>query len=111
ESSQFADLVRYFISLGKTCLPSLVEILGAEQDRSMRKKMCLLITQVAREDGGDVLLNALSTPNTFLLRNLVMIIGDIKNSHAVTTLVPLLNHAQKNIRTEAVRSLCKIGSG
>lgn len=109
ESSLFSDMGRYLLSLGKACLPALVNLLGTEQDRSMRKKICQLITSAAREDGAEILIQSLPSATPFLMRNLVMILGDIKASQAVTELIPLARHPQKIVRTEAIRTLGKIG--
>ncbi len=110
ESSAFTDMSNYFRSLGKACLPGLVKALDGEQDRGMRKKLCVLLTNVAREDGADVLVESLAHASAFLTRNLVMILGDIRASQLLPASAPLLTHPQKIVRSEMVRALCRIGS-
>jgi len=110
ESPMFADTVAYFASLGKSAIPALVASLDAEQDRGMRKKLCGMVAAVARENGVDALISAMKTASPYLLRNIVMILGDIKDAGAVNELAPLLAHGQKIVRTEAMRTLCRIGT-
>ncbi len=110
ESSVFTDMSRYFLSLGKACLWGLIDALESEQDRAMRKKICQLITVVAREDGLEILLEALGRERAFLTRNIVMILGDIRAAQATPSIVPLLRHTQKIVRNEAIRALCQINT-
>lgn len=110
ESPMFSDTVAYFASLGKSAIPAIVGSLDAEQDRGMRKKLCAVITAVAKENGVDSLVAAMKGASPFLLRNIVMILGDIRDAQAVAELAPLLTHGQKIVRTEAMRTLCKIGT-
>jgi HEAT repeat protein len=110
ESSVFTDMARYFLSLGKACLPGLITALNEEQDRGMRKKLCQLLTSVAREDGVDVLIESMAKASSFLLRNLVMVLGEIRAPQAAQAIVPLLAHTQKIVRAEAVRALCQINT-
>ena len=110
ESPMFGDTVAYFASLGKSAIPPLVGSLDAEQDRGMRKKLCGIIAAVAKENGVEALVAAMKSASPYLLRNLVMIIGDIKDAGAINELSPLLTHGQKIVRTEAMRTLCRIGT-
>ncbi len=110
ESPMFADTVAYFASLGKSAIPPLVGSLDAEQDRGMRKKLCGIIAAVARENGVDALMSAMKNASPYLLRNIVMILGDIKDAGAISEMAPLLTHGQKIVRTEAMRTLCRIGT-
>lgn len=110
EAPMFTDTVAYFASLGKSAIPPLVSALDTEQDRSMRKKLCAVIGAVARENGADTLMGAMKNASPYLLRNIVMILGDLRDAGAIAELGPLLTHGQKIVRTEAMRTLCKIGT-
>ena len=110
ESPMFSDTVAYFASLGKPAIAPLVSSLDTEQDRGMRKKLCAMIGAVARENGVDSLVAAMKNASPFLLRNIVMILGDLRDGRAVEELGPLLIHGQKIVRTETMRTLCKIGT-
>lgn len=110
DSWEFKNLMRLITSLGKAVLPGLISALEAEPDRSMRKKICQLLTDVSTQFGIEPLVTALPTASPFLLRNLVMILGDLKNPLIIPDLTPLLHHSSKIVRIEALRALCKVGS-
>lgn len=110
DSPEFKTTINYLLSLGKAVMPGLIHALEAEQDRGMRKKLCELITLVAKEFGVEALVAAVPKSSPFLLRNLVMILGDIRHPLTVSDIAPLLRHDQKMVRIEAMRTLCKIGN-
>ncbi|MCB4757080.1 MAG: HEAT repeat domain-containing protein [Elusimicrobia bacterium] len=110
ESEAFTRISQYILTLGEAALPSLVNTLDNEQDRGMRRKLCHLITLVAREGGIDPLIEAIPKASHFLVRNIIMILGDVKNPKAVKAIGHLITHQQKIVRIEAIRSLCKMGT-
>jgi protein subunit release factor A len=81
-----------------------------EQDRGMRKKICTFLTEICKNHGIDELVKALPKASVFLLRNLIMVLGDAKPTDLMSHIFPYIRHEQKIIRTETVRSLCKEGS-
>jgi HEAT repeat protein len=110
ESDVFLHISQYIVSLGDAALPSLIAVLDTEQDRSMRKKLCHLITLVAREAGADFLIESLKAASSFLVRNIIMILGDLKPAKANEMIAGLIHSPLKIVRIEALRSLCKIGT-
>lgn len=110
DSWEFKNLMRLITSLGKAVLPGLVSALEAEPDRGMRKKICQLLTDVSSQFGIEPLVTALPSASPFLLRNLVMILGDIRNPLTIPDLTPLLKNSSKIVRIEAIRALCKMGT-
>lgn len=110
ESHAFSEIKDHLLSLGEAALPPLAAALDAEQDRSMRRKLCYLITLIGQARGIDFILSCFSTESVYLLRNMVMIAGDIGHPSAVSAITRLLGHPQKTVRSEAVRSLIKIGN-
>jgi len=58
----------------------------------------------------DFLIESIPGATHFLLRNITMILGDIKSGAAIEAIGNLMNHPQNIVRMEAVRSLAKIGS-
>lgn len=110
ESEMFVKMSRYLTSLGDTVCATLLQALEAEEDRSMRKKLCLILTDLAREQGTDFLRERLETASPFLLRNIIMILGDVRSPQALEHLTDLISHSQKMIRVEVLHSLGKIGT-
>jgi len=109
ESEMFARISLFLISLGEPCLPSLVKALEAEEDRGMRRKLIHLITKVAKEGGDETLIESLKGAPNFLMRNIIMILGDLRSEKFLEKISELTSHSFKIIRVEAVRSLIKIG--
>ncbi|MCG3204158.1 MAG: hypothetical protein KCHDKBKB_00864 [Elusimicrobia bacterium] len=106
----FTETIQYLRSLGSACLPALIRSLDEEKDRGMRRKLCQVIPAIAREDGTEILIEALNGATPFLLRNLILILGDMKATSAVPAIIPCLTHAQSIVREEAAKSLTKIGT-
>lgn len=109
ESAAFVEAERYLSSLGNAALPALIAALETEQDRGMRKKLCGIISGVAKSHGVHVILEAVPKATPFLLRNLIMILGDMKNAEVVSKIAAFLTHPQKIVRVETTRSLAKVG--
>jgi len=110
ESDIFNDISHQLQSLGEAVTPALIQSLEAEQDRGMRRKLCHLITCLARQKGPRFILDSIQTSSPFLLRNILMILGDLRDPNTVPILKAQLNHPQKMVQTEALRSLAKIGN-
>lgn len=110
ESEQFKKLGQIILSLGEAALPSLIETLDAETERGMRRKLCHLVTLITSECGISFLQESLTNASTFLTRNILMILGDVKNPEAIETLQSFVGHSSPIVRVEAIRSLVKIGN-
>lgn len=110
ESEMFGKISNFILSLGEVALPALIRSLDAEQDRGMRRKLCHVITLIAKQRGVDFLLESIPEASSYLLRNIVMILGDTRNVKSVEALGSLLTHPQQIVQTETIRSLQKINS-
>ncbi len=110
DSEMFIKLTAYMVSLGDIAMAPLIEALSVEEDRGMRRKLCLVLTNMAREQGTTPLMAALEKASPFLLRNIVMILGDTRSQQALTDLSKILDHDQRIVRIEVIHSLGKIGT-
>ncbi len=110
ESAAFVDTTAYLVSLGKAIFSPMLSALDAEPDRGMRKKLCHVLTVLSRENGVDGLKEAIPKASVFLLRNIVMVLGDMKSPDAVPIIASFSTHQQRMIRAETIRSLMKIGT-
>ncbi|OVE76522.1 hypothetical protein BVX98_05955 [bacterium F11] len=110
ESDLFKRMAQFISSLGEGTLPSLLQALDAEGERGMRKKLIILITQVAKDKEHEALIDKMAKASHFLLRNLIMILGDIKSDRAIEAIGSQLHHSMRIVRIEAARSLGKIGT-
>ena len=110
DSDLFKRITAFIASLGESSVLPLLQSLEAEEERAMRRKLIHVITYVVKEEGDDILIDKLSTAPNFLLRNVILILGDIKSEKSIEGMALHLKHPFKIVRTEAVRSLSKIGS-
>jgi len=105
DSDDFRRSSSYLRSLGQSCIPELLHVLEAESDRGMRKKLCDIISQIVRQHGPEELVRSISRASPLLLRNIVMILGDLMTPESIREVGKLVAHPIKNIRVEAIRSL------
>jgi HEAT repeat protein len=86
----------------------LVERLGEETDRTRRGRL----VEVVRSVGPislPALIDALTSPAWFLVRNALTLLSDIGNTDCIPAILPLLGHPEPRVRRTAVRALWKLG--
>lgn len=95
--------------LGKAVVPYVLDLLGVSPDQKVRKVCCMLVSAVG-PDATPALRAALEKRDGrwFFLRNLVMLLGDLKDRESLPLLVRYTNHPNPRIREEALFSLYKI---
>lgn len=110
KTPEFADLENFMAVLGLKNLPFFLEELRKLEEMNSRRKLCLLLTSVCRRlKSIQPLLPALSDPDWFLVRNVVMILGDANQPGTSERIAPALYHEHPKVREAAIRSLGKIG--
>lgn len=104
------DIENLVTVFGLKGLPLFLEELRELQDPGNRRKLCALLTAVCKRVGSvEPLVAALSDLDWFLVRNVVMILGDVKSQGTARSITPSLRHEHQKVREEAIRSLGKIG--
>lgn len=109
ESDVFQNTTKFLVSLGRPVVATVIKNLDSENDRAMRKKLCTLLVRLGKENGTEPFLEALPDASFFFMRNIIMILGELKDPKTIPQLEPLLFHPQKIVRSETVRSLLKFG--
>ncbi len=109
-ASAFAPLDQFVRVLPDEAIGALCEILGRlESPRSRRRLIEVLIEKA----GGNVLpfLPFLRDPRWYLVRNVALILGEMKSDSAVGPLKELLRHGDYRVRREALNALSRVGRG
>ena len=110
KTAGFAEVENFVAVLGVKNLPLFIEQLRDLEDVHKRRKLCLLLTTVCKKLGSvQPLVPALADPDWFLVRNVVMILGDANFPETAGLVAPALLHAHPKVREAAVRSLGKAG--
>ena len=101
-------LVRILVFLKAKATGRLMERLVAEQDVATRR---MLADVVARQGAAALpgLLEHLGDSRWYVVRNVVAILGDIRDQSAASHLTPLLSHPELRVRRETIRALTSIG--
>jgi len=110
KTAGFAEIEDFTAALGARNLPLFLDELRKLEDVHARRKLCLLLTSVCRRlKAIEPLVPALSDQDWFLVRNVVMILGDVNFPGTAKLIAPAAYHDHPKVREAAIRSLGKIG--
>lgn len=104
------EIRQYLLYLGTQSLPQLIQMLGELNDRKQRRLLCEILAEIGRQDI-DALAEALNDEKWYLVRNIVMVLGMIKEPGSIKYLEKVLRHRDVRVRRETVRALEGISSG
>lgn len=108
---EFASAENFMAALGARGIPFYLEELKDLSDVQNRRKLCLLLTAVSRRlKSVQAFIPALGDADWFLVRNVVMILGDVNMPGTAELIAPSLKHDHQRVREETIRSLGKIGN-
>lgn len=103
-----AALAGAFAVLGEHCVESLLLGLAAEEDWEIRKPFLGFLAAHKRA-AVPALLKRLSDPSWYLVRNVLLILGEIADPATIAAIAPALKHAEPRVRRDAAAALGKIG--
>lgn len=110
KTAGFAEVENFVAVLGIKNIHLFLEELRELEDIHGRRKLCLLLTAVCKRLRSiQPLVPALADPDWFLVRNVVMILGDVNFPETAQLVAPALRHEHPKVREAAVRSLGKAG--
>ncbi len=96
------------LQMGKIAVVPLLEALGRETDRSLRKKIISVIVGLGEEAIPEIV-GRFSDKNWYVVRNMVRILREIGTEKAVRYLDIPLRHKDPRVRKEVVYALSGIG--
>lgn len=100
--------IRTFKELGGVVGNSLLEGLGEEESWEVRKGLLTALSAVGRP-AVPLLLKRLADPSWYLVRNALLLLGEIGGQSLVEPVAALLQHEEPRVRREAAGALGKIG--
>jgi FOG: HEAT repeat len=101
------ELKTLSIMIGRTSPSSLCELLGMVEKMKMRKVLLDTTTDFARERP-QLLLPYLGDSRWYLVRNVVFILGQLKNTALLGKVVTLITHHELRVRKEVLKYLVTV---
>ncbi|MFQ5876565.1 MAG: HEAT repeat domain-containing protein [Acidobacteriota bacterium] len=97
-----------FEALGSHGVDPLLTSLQREEDWEIRRSLIAMLVARGRESV-PVLVRHLSDPSWFLLRNILLVLGEVGDPSAVSDIARTLRHPEPRVRKEAITALGRIG--
>ena len=103
-----AALAAAFEALQEHGVDSLLNGLAEEADWEIRKPFLGLLA-ARRKAAVPALVRRLSDPSWYLVRNILLVLGEIADPSTIPAIAPALKHAEPRVRRDAAAALGKIG--
>ncbi len=94
--------------LGEEGARKLIELLGEEKQLGKRFRLMRALRELG-EEALEPMRKGLLDPRWYLVRNLAMVLGELKDSRAGGALMGLMAHPDPRVRREAISALGSIG--
>jgi hypothetical protein len=88
----------------------LMQQISDEEDAQCRKIFGAVLIRLGAS-AVPVLVESLKDSRWFVVRNVIFILGEIRDQQTADSLVPTLTHEDLRVRRETIRALTKIGGG
>ena len=106
-SLEDAHIKRLAAYMGRLSIPPLISVLGNLKTIRGRKTIIRLLIDVGQKDI-NLLLSDINDIKWYVVRNILNVLGHIKDPSAKDYMVKSLRHADARVRREAVRALAKV---
>lgn len=106
--SQWLRHGHILVSLGAEVTPFLVQTLAETQSRRFRLRLLRAIKMVGKP-AVRYLIKFLTDERWFLLRNVLLLLGDLGDTSLVPVIKPFLEHPERRVREAALDALGKLG--
>ncbi len=104
-----AVLTDFLVQLGSGSTPAICDLLGQVNHVRHRRALCEALAKTCKNDV-EPLLQRLSDPRWYVIRNVVFVLGRIAHQGVERALDRALHHEDVRVRKEAVRALGNIES-
>jgi len=108
-SRHYKAIVDYFNLIGAPAYQVLVDTLRSESVRSRRMAARMLVVSIG-DPCIELLTGNIANEQWYVIRNIALILGDMRSDKGIVYLSQALKHADRRVRHEAVNGLGKIGS-
>ncbi len=103
------DLLVFFLHLTPNAVPSLCKLLGNLKSEQHRMTLCDVLAAQAKEKP-EPLIKGLTDPRWYYVRNLLVVIGKLRNPSLAQSVQPLAAHPDARVRREALKTLSMLGA-
>lgn len=93
--------------LGSQAVNPLLDALASEKEMKKRKTICQVLETVG-QDSIDALASKIESGEWFLVRNIVSIMGRVKNFKATDHLAKTISHTDSRVRSESISAVAGI---
>lgn len=105
---QFKRLQKFIVTLGTRIAPRLLAQMSKEEDSVVRKRLTTLLGRMG-EPLLDLLRETVHSSKWYVVRNAIILLGDLRLESGVSILAGLTTHPDQRIRRALIRSLAMIG--
>ena len=109
-AQRLEEYEQYLSQLLPNSVGPLCGMLGRMKSRRGREMLCRVLSVLAKENLG-ALVDLLSDPRWYLVRNLVHVLRIMKDKRALPYLEGLLLHEDVRVRIEVVHCIAELGNG
>jgi len=102
------NLLNFLKAIGAQATDMLLDRLAVEENAARRMAICRLISDI-NTDNISYLAQKLNDQRWYLVRNIIHILGIIKNENAIKYMDNVINHPEKRVRLEVIDALTNIG--
>lgn len=103
------DLLVFFLHLTPAAVPALCKLLANLKFEEHRMALCDVLAALAKEKP-EPLIKGLTDPRWFYVRNLLVVIGKLRNPSLAQSVQPLAAHPDTRVRREALKTLGMLGA-
>ncbi len=107
QNDKYAEICDYLAEVGEPYVSPLIERLGQERDRDLRKTWMTLLLELGNK-AHPAILEALEDERWYLVRNLLVIMGQRKGMIPPKTLLKLCKHPHPEVRYEALAIMFRV---
>ena len=105
---QLQRLHNFIIALGVRIAPQMLQAMSSEEDGTVRKRLTILLGRMG-EPLLDLLRETVHSNTWYVVRNAVVLLGDLRLESGIDILPPLIDHPDQRVRRALIRSLAMIG--
>ena len=103
------DLLVFFLHMTPQAVPALCKLLGNLKYEEHRLALCDVLAALAK-DNLEPLIKGLHDPRWYYVRNLLVVIGKLRNPALAQSVQPLAAHSDARVRREALKTLGMLGA-
>ena len=105
------DAVSEILDLGgPEIVPPLLDLLADEESRRVRQRLLKILAGLG-EPVAETSAQRLGDKRWYVLRNLVLLLGDCGDDARTVQIAPLLRHDDARVRSQVVQAIIKLGGG